>query len=75
MGAQSWHRKSGLRLEGKEASLLALVGTLTCWLLADNIQDWCPWHSIVYACSRINACYAAPCASFDMVWYILVTTH
>ena len=45
---------SFVRLEGQGASLLAFVGSSSCWLLVGHIQDWwwaSPWYLIAYACS------------------------
>ena len=39
-------------LEGQGASLLAFVGSLTCWLLVGDMQDWWwvgLWYLFAYA--------------------------
>ena len=41
-------------LEGQGASSLAFVGSLTCWLLVGDMQDWwwaSPRYLIAYTCS------------------------
>ena len=77
-----------VRLEGQWASLLAFVGSLTCWLLVGHMQDW--WWAIAlytdyiwgFSGHTLGSMLIKFCGWFmwpfvfplTWFWYILVTT-